>query len=58
MFDSAAQRPCTITANDQMINHCGLTSFYLEALSRERARLLGADVMPPTATLRKTTCSA
>ena len=24
-----------ITANDQMINHCGLTSFYLEALERD-----------------------
>jgi hypothetical protein len=25
----------TITANDQMINHCGLSSFYLEALARD-----------------------
>jgi len=24
-----------ISANDQMINHCGLTSFYLEALARD-----------------------
>ena len=25
----------TITANDQMINHCGLDRFYLEALARD-----------------------
>src|SRR5262249_53113501 len=25
----------TITANDQMINHCGLPGFYLEALDRD-----------------------
>ena len=25
----------TISANDQMVNHCGLTSFYLEALTRD-----------------------
>ncbi len=25
----------TVTANDQMINHCGLASFYLEALDRD-----------------------
>jgi hypothetical protein len=25
----------TVTANDQMINHCGMTSFYLEALARD-----------------------
>jgi len=30
-YDSTASE-ITITANDQMINHCGLTGFYLEAL--------------------------
>ncbi len=30
-YDSLASE-ITVTANDQMINHCGLTSFYLEAL--------------------------
>ena len=30
-YDSLASE-ITISANDQMINHCGLTSFYLEAL--------------------------
>ncbi|MCH5375560.1 MAG: DUF6519 domain-containing protein, partial [Planctomycetes bacterium] len=33
-FDSATQT-IDVRANDQMINHCGLTSFYLEGLQRD-----------------------
>ncbi len=31
---NALTEELTVTANDQMINHCGLTSFYLEALQQ------------------------
>lgn len=32
---NSTESEITVTANDQMINHCGLTSFYLEALQED-----------------------